>query len=31
MRLRGVRIATVAMALVLFAYGGYGIATLPRL
>jgi hypothetical protein len=30
-RLRGVRIATLAMALVLFAYGVYDIATLPRL
>jgi hypothetical protein len=30
-RLRGVRIATVAMALVLFAYGVYDIANLPRL
>ena len=30
-RLRGVRIATIAMALALFAYGLYDISTLPRL
>jgi hypothetical protein len=30
-RIRGVRIATVAMAFGLFVYGVYGIATLPRL
>jgi hypothetical protein len=28
-RLRGVRVATIAMALGLFSYGLYGIATLP--
>jgi hypothetical protein len=30
-RLRGVRIATIAMALGLFVYGLYDIVTLPRL
>ena len=30
-RLRGVRVATIAMALGLFSYGLYGIATLPPL
>jgi hypothetical protein len=30
-RLRGVRVATIAMAFGLFAYGLYDIATLPRL
>jgi hypothetical protein len=30
-RLRGVRIATIAMAFVLFAYGIYDVVTLPRL
>jgi hypothetical protein len=30
-RLRGVRIATIAMAVGLFAYGLYDIGTLPRL